>query len=815
MSPPPTSPASRIVGAGAGRLHPLDDLDLVRLVGEQRQGVVGADLGAGERLVGLDDLAHPGLDRGEVVLAERAPAGQLEVVVEAVLDRRADRVLGAREQLGHGLGHHVRRRVAQDVAALFGPLGDDGDRRVVGQRALEVELGAVDRRRHGRLGEALADRRRHVTRRRPGRVLALGTVGEGDRDLVAHSGPSVRATLPVRPLSRCRPLGPGRSGRGAQRSRSRTSWATVATERAVDRAQRAERQAAAATGGHGHELGQQPLVDVDRAMEPHAVVERHRHPLGVVGQVGVRLAGGARRAVVAEVGEHLEVQQRIVGHGLGRVVPGPASMRDGVVGAHGDVAGLDERVVVAPAREAVGPGHTGRRRCLVLDARLVGVEVGRQHDDDAALLAGEHAPRGEAGAVAGALDLVADVLAAGAGHGERQVQRVGRLVVADGELRSAQRLADQQPAEHVPGRRGVAGREDVGVDLVERQPLDHREPVHRADRKSSSASLTSAGRSCWVQCPQPERITDACSFGSVFGKRSIDGIPQIVGSVAITADEQRRDLDGAPAERRQVLPVAIDVAVAVEPAGEPGVLELGCVHVEVVVGQPRRHRVGVGEAIADQGAVGDRRHRATRWRRSITGRREVEAEQPPTHVLVELALGPAGLLEVLDVELLGAGHQPEGVGRAGVPRRPERHRQAADGTEHVGPQQGRVPRDRRTPVVADDDGLLLAERAHESDVVGDVAQHPVVLDGRRRRRTAVAAHVDGHGPVAGGGERRQLVAPRVPRLREPVDEQHQRPLALLHDVQADAVGRHDPMFHRGDRWQPLHVVREPRTCRTR
>ena len=40
-------------------------------------------------------------------------AGQLEVVVEAVLDRRADGELGAREQVEHRLGQHVRRRVAQ------------------------------------------------------------------------------------------------------------------------------------------------------------------------------------------------------------------------------------------------------------------------------------------------------------------------------------------------------------------------------------------------------------------------------------------------------------------------------------------------------------------------------------------------------------------------------------------------------------------------------------------------------------------------------------------------------------------------------
>ena len=50
--------------AGRGELlDALDDLALVRLVGEQLERLVGRHLGAHERLVGLDDLAHPGLDR--------------------------------------------------------------------------------------------------------------------------------------------------------------------------------------------------------------------------------------------------------------------------------------------------------------------------------------------------------------------------------------------------------------------------------------------------------------------------------------------------------------------------------------------------------------------------------------------------------------------------------------------------------------------------------------------------------------------------------------------------------------------------------
>src|SRR6185437_15965402 len=61
-------------------------------------------------------MAHPGLDRLQVVRGERLV--HVEVVVEAVLHRRPDAELGLREQLLHGLCHDVRRGVPQDVAAV-------------------------------------------------------------------------------------------------------------------------------------------------------------------------------------------------------------------------------------------------------------------------------------------------------------------------------------------------------------------------------------------------------------------------------------------------------------------------------------------------------------------------------------------------------------------------------------------------------------------------------------------------------------------------------------------------------------------------
>ena len=63
-----------------------------------------------ERMVGGDALAHPLLDRGQVVGRQRP--GQLEVVVEAVIDDRPDPELRAGEQVEHRLGQDVRGGVA-------------------------------------------------------------------------------------------------------------------------------------------------------------------------------------------------------------------------------------------------------------------------------------------------------------------------------------------------------------------------------------------------------------------------------------------------------------------------------------------------------------------------------------------------------------------------------------------------------------------------------------------------------------------------------------------------------------------------------
>ena len=135
----------------------LDDLPLVAVVAEDGEPLRHRALPADERLALGDDLPHAGLDAREVVGGERAAVGQLEVVVEAVLDRRADAEGGAGPQVEHRLGHDVRGRVADRVEAALALRGDDGDGGPVGQGVAQVALDAVDVDDDRRLGQPGTD----------------------------------------------------------------------------------------------------------------------------------------------------------------------------------------------------------------------------------------------------------------------------------------------------------------------------------------------------------------------------------------------------------------------------------------------------------------------------------------------------------------------------------------------------------------------------------------------------------------------------------------------------------------------------------
>ncbi len=97
----------RLLGVG-------DELDLVRLVLllEAPARLVAGDLLALPRAALGELAADLLLDAAEVLLGDRLR--ELEVVVEAVLDRRPDRDLDPGIEPADGLGEQVRARVAQD-----------------------------------------------------------------------------------------------------------------------------------------------------------------------------------------------------------------------------------------------------------------------------------------------------------------------------------------------------------------------------------------------------------------------------------------------------------------------------------------------------------------------------------------------------------------------------------------------------------------------------------------------------------------------------------------------------------------------------
>ncbi len=181
---------------GVGVVHQvLDELDLVvLLLGlEALERRLDADVLALEVLVGVDVLAHLLLDAIEVRVGDGHTLGELEVVVEAVLDRRADRDLHAGIELHHRGGEHVGGVVADDVQRVRALGRDDLQRRTGHERACEVAHLAVLAHGERGAGEAGADRR--------GGVGAGGAVGE--RELRAIGKGDVHGlivTAPARSL---------------------------------------------------------------------------------------------------------------------------------------------------------------------------------------------------------------------------------------------------------------------------------------------------------------------------------------------------------------------------------------------------------------------------------------------------------------------------------------------------------------------------------------------------------------------------------------------------------------------------------------
>ena len=191
-----------------GALGGIDELDLVRLaLGlEPRAGLVGRDLLALPRATLGELTVHLGLDRLEVGVVDRGR--EVEVVVEAVLDRRPDRHLDAGIEPTHGLGEQMRRGVAENgerVGILRVARRQDLEPGAVRERQPQVLRHPVGLDEHGLLGELRPDRAGGVEPARAVGKLELGGVGEDD----LHRRPRIVGLAGTR-RARASPSGSGR-----------------------------------------------------------------------------------------------------------------------------------------------------------------------------------------------------------------------------------------------------------------------------------------------------------------------------------------------------------------------------------------------------------------------------------------------------------------------------------------------------------------------------------------------------------------------------------------------------------------------------
>ena len=161
-----------------------DALELERVVGKAPVGLGPVHHLAAERIVPLHDLGHLLLDGLEVL--RREGARHVEVVVEPVLDRRAEADAGAGKELPHGRGHDVGRAVPQQVERVGIAIGEDGERGIALDGTVEVPDGTIDPRGERRLGQPRTDQLGDVAARDvPARNVAHRVVRQGQVDLAS------------------------------------------------------------------------------------------------------------------------------------------------------------------------------------------------------------------------------------------------------------------------------------------------------------------------------------------------------------------------------------------------------------------------------------------------------------------------------------------------------------------------------------------------------------------------------------------------------------------------------------------------------
>ncbi len=164
----------------SGGLELGEQLELVGLphLGEDPPGLGDGNLATDERQVLRGDALHLGLDQGQ----SGAPreAGDVHVVIEAVLYRRAYSETGAREEPAHCGGEEVRGAVPEGLPAAVVLECEDLDGTVALELAPQVERRAVIAAHQGPLRESLGYGAGNVETGRPLGILPGATIRKQD-----------------------------------------------------------------------------------------------------------------------------------------------------------------------------------------------------------------------------------------------------------------------------------------------------------------------------------------------------------------------------------------------------------------------------------------------------------------------------------------------------------------------------------------------------------------------------------------------------------------------------------------------------------
>ena len=156
----------------------LNQLHLIvfTLLTEECNRLCTGNLAADKRQILLDDLLHFLFDITKIGI--RQLVLHVEIVVEAVLDRRSDRELhvALRIQALHRLRHDVRRRMAQSVAAALIIKGQHAQRSILRDRRRQIDNLAVEARRKCLFRQGVAHALDDVQYARPCLCLANGAI---------------------------------------------------------------------------------------------------------------------------------------------------------------------------------------------------------------------------------------------------------------------------------------------------------------------------------------------------------------------------------------------------------------------------------------------------------------------------------------------------------------------------------------------------------------------------------------------------------------------------------------------------------------